>query len=380
MLFRSRRSAGARSQSHAGARHPHAAAADLLSPDTRRRTRRTRVGQVRGVVRTARAAARADQGRDNSNKTAVVAVGSFVGHRGHEQLWELTKNKAAELNADPYLFIGTAEGKDDPIPPAVKVQTWHRLDPQYSKNISTVTQEGGSLLQKIKHELINPLPGKTPRYDTIYISVGKDRAAMATQMASALMKAVNKFQNYENVKVIPWVTERDEATGGTGISFTALRTALKTGTPEEQLAKWEKGFDVQKLGADWIRHLMDVARQHMGLNKTMPQQPKPVNEVRLLNSLIRPQLMIQEEQGVAEGSLSEIDRRGFLKGLGAAAVAGAAGYKLGQGSVPPGKEKYFNPRLWYLCGYLDTRHLPGKWEKETADSILSEVNGILRRL
>jgi hypothetical protein len=32
-----------------------------------------------------------------------------------------------------------------------------------------------------------------------------------------------------------------------------------------------------------------------------------------------------DEQGVAEGSLEEIDRRGFLKGIGAAAVAGAAG-------------------------------------------------------
>jgi hypothetical protein len=32
-----------------------------------------------------------------------------------------------------------------------------------------------------------------------------------------------------------------------------------------------------------------------------------------------------KDQGVAEGSLEEIDRRGFLKGLGAAAVAGAAG-------------------------------------------------------
>ena len=32
-----------------------------------------------------------------------------------------------------------------------------------------------------------------------------------------------------------------------------------------------------------------------------------------------------KEQGVTEGSLEEIDRRGFLKGMGAAAVAGAAG-------------------------------------------------------
>ena len=34
---------------------------------------------------------------------------------------------------------------------------------------------------------------------------------------------------------------------------------------------------------------------------------------------------LNKKQGVAEGSLEEIDRRGFLKGMGAAAVAGAAG-------------------------------------------------------
>jgi GNAT superfamily N-acetyltransferase len=37
-----------------------------------------------------------------------------------------------------------------------------------------------------------------------------------------------------------------------------------------------------------------------------------------------------DEQGVAEGSLEEIDRRGFLKGVGAAAVAGAAGSAMAQ--------------------------------------------------
>jgi hypothetical protein len=39
----------------------------------------------------------------------------------------------------------------------------------------------------------------------------------------------------------------------------------------------------------------------------------------------RRMLTIAKEQGVAEGSLEEVDRRGFLKGMGAAAVAGTAG-------------------------------------------------------
>lgn len=229
----------------------------------------------------ARAAARAEQPREGTAKTAVVAIGSFAGHKGHQELWDYTVKKAAELQGDPYLFIGNAEGKDDPIPPAVKVETWHRLYPDYAKNISTV-MAGGSLLQKIKHELINPLPGKPPRYDNIIIMVGEDRADMP--IANALMKAVNKFQGYEHVKVSLQVTPR-----GTGMSFTKLRNVLKdpNATAEHQLQVWEQGFDVQRLGVDWIKHLMDITRKGMGI-----QQPSPtaVAEVRLFNSLIRPNL------------------------------------------------------------------------------------------
>ena len=205
----------------------------------------------------AQAAARADRGRDNTNKTAVVAIGSFVGHKGHEELLDYTIKKAKSVGGDPYLFIGNAEGKDDPIPPAVKVQTWHKLYPALADNISTVIS-GGSLLQKIKHELINPLPGKPPRYDNVIIMVGEDRKDLP--MPAALMKAVNKFAGYEHVKVTLDVTPR-----GTGISGTMLRNSLKNDTPEKALAVWSNAFDVNKLGEDWIKHLMDITRKGMGI-------------------------------------------------------------------------------------------------------------------
>lgn len=237
----------------------------------------------------ARAAARKDQGRDNSSKTAVVAIGSFVGHKGHEELWNYTVNRAKEVGGDPYLFIGNAVGKDDPIPPDVKVQTWHKMYPKYAANISTV-QAGGSLMQKIKHELINPLPGKPPRYDNIIIMVGEDQANMP--IANALMKAVNKFQGYEHVKVTLEPTPR-----GTGMSFTKLRNILKdpNATPEQQYALWSQGFDEAKLGKDWILHLMDISRQGMGITQQpklqaapVPAEPAPVAETRLFNALVRP--------------------------------------------------------------------------------------------
>ena len=207
----------------------------------------------------AKASARTERPRGEA-KIAVVAIGSFVGHKGHEDLFKYTIAKAKELGGDPYLFIGNAEGKDDPIPPAVKVQTWHKLYPEYANNISTV-QAGGSLIQKLKHELINPLPGKPPRYDNIIIMVGEDRAGLA--MPQALMKAVNKFQGYEHVRVSLEVTPRES-----GFSGTMLRRSLKNDPPEKALDVWCTAFDVQKLGVDWIKHLMDLTRQNMGIPKS----------------------------------------------------------------------------------------------------------------
>ena len=277
---------------------PNIIGKDLLGQDYEGIVINSRLGPIkvtsqeqRDVITAKNAAkvnARTERPRGES-KTAVVAIGSFVGHVGHEQLWDYTTKKAAAVGGDPYLFIGNAQGKDDPIPPAVKVQTWHKLYPEYAKNISTVTQDGGSLLQKIKHELINPLPGKPPRYDNIIIMVGEDQAGLT--MPAALMKAVNKFPGYEHVKVSLEPTPR-----GTGMSFTRLRNILKDpkATPDQQFDEWAKGFDVNKLGADWILHLMDITRKGMGIQapqqpaqQPVPEpQPTPLSERRVLNALI----------------------------------------------------------------------------------------------
>jgi hypothetical protein len=253
----------------------------------------------------AKAAARAEQPR-GENKTAVVAIGSFVGHKGHQQLFGLTIDKAKEVSGDPYLFMGSAVGADDPIPVADKIKTWKQLYPEYAGNIGAVTQEGGSLMQKIKHELINPLPGKPPRYDNVIIMVGEDQAKMP--IAQALMKAVNKFPGYEHVKVQLEVTPR-----GTGMSFTKLRNVLKTGDEQQAFQMWNDAFNGGQDGAkplppEWIKHLMDVSKTGMGTPqpkltvKKLATQPTPqpvqqpaLGEMRLFNALMSPNKIVNEE-------------------------------------------------------------------------------------
>jgi len=251
--------------------------------------------------------ARTERPRENSNKTAVVAVGSFVGHIGHQELFKLTIDKATSIGGDPYLFMGSRVGKDDPVPINDKLKTWKMLYPQYANNISAMTQPGGSLIQKMKHELINPLEGKPPRYDNVIIMTGKEEEeeenAEKRKWPSVLMKAVNKFQGYEHVKSSIEFTPR-----GTGMSFTQLRNVLKNTnlTPDQQFEIWNKGFNngasgAEKLPPEWIKHLMDISGANMQTQKSVqkptpkaqtekqpvPQlDPTPIAEQRILNALV----------------------------------------------------------------------------------------------
>jgi hypothetical protein len=203
-------------------------------------------------------------------KTAVVAIGSFVGHRGHEQLLKYTLNEAKESGGDPYLFISQSVNKDDPIPGDMKLATWQKLYPSLKNIFSLVADQPdgtkGSLMKKIEHELVKPKPGQLPDYNNIIIMVGSDRGAIEKQ-AQHMQARLNKFPGYENVKVTLKTTPRGAEEGGTGVSFTQCRDILKdpNATEEQQLEFWTKAFDVKKLGIDWIKKLMDTARQNMGI-------------------------------------------------------------------------------------------------------------------
>ena len=299
-------------------------------------------------------------------KTAVVAIGSFAGHRGHEELFQYTVNKAKEVGGDPYLFIGNAVGVDDPIPPAIKVQTWHKLYPAYAKNISSVMQ-GGSIMQKIKHELINPTPGKPPKYDNIIIMVGGDRKDLP--FASALMKAVNKFPGYEHVKVSLEVTPR-----GTGMSFTKLRNILKdpNATPEQQYALWAQGFDEKKLGKDWIMHLMDVSRKGMGITAA-PQEIRESSsdDPGLTKTLAFAKSHYPEYRKNDSRAFMKWTQRSLLHSEETDKLLADKIKKLEQDIAKLEQEKLKNSKVKEETNPLDVTHGSGKELKSTPDYIRS---------
>ncbi len=193
----------------------------------------------------------------------MVTVGSFVGHKGHQQLINQTIETAKKMGGDPYIYVSPVVGTDDPIPPEMKLETLRKLYPDYANNIQ-LWRPDGTPMKKIEKELV--LPENSP-YNNITLIVGADRYAGFKEWMDALAQrmrdpeAVKKYGGTQNqVKFETIGTNR-----GTGITFTALRNVLKDPNLSEQdkLAQWAKAFDVDTLGIDWIKQLMHVAAKNM---------------------------------------------------------------------------------------------------------------------
>ena len=206
---------------------------------------------------------------DRTPRTAVVAIGNFAGHRGHEQLINYAIAKAKELSGTPFVFVGHKVGKDDPIDIKTKLETLRRLYPgvtisevQNQIDPATGAETVGNIFKKMEYELIK----RPPHYNNIVITVGSDQAGVA-KVAQTMQDRFSKFAPLSHVKVSAYVTPRGSEEGGTGVSTTQLRRALADPklSNEQKLAVWSQAYNVKKLGVDWIKHLMDVARKHMHL-------------------------------------------------------------------------------------------------------------------
>jgi len=213
----------------------------------------------------------------NRTRTAVVTAGSFVGHKGHQQLVDLVISAAKQVGGDPYVYISSKVGPDDPIPPQVKLATWKKLYPEYPNMFQLIVSPDGvttpSPVKKIEKELV--LPANSP-YKKIILMVGADRYEGFKKWMDTLEKrmkdpaALAKFGGTQDQVEFETIrTGRAAEEGGTGISFSQLRNILKNpnATDEQKLALWSKGFDVSKLGQDHIKQLIKVSQQNMGIQE-----------------------------------------------------------------------------------------------------------------
>ena len=276
----------------------------------------------------------------NRTTPAVITYGSFVGHKGHEQLIDQTIGIAKQVGGVPFIYVSPVVGPDDPVPPADKVKTLQKLYPQYANNIQ-VWDSSGTAMKKIEKELV--LPANSP-YNKIIVVVGADRKDSTESWLNSLEKrmkdpvAIAKYGGTQNQVEFQTVgTERDPSKGGTGISFTQLRDKLKDPNASEQdkLNFWMQAFDSQKLGAEWIKHLMDTTAKYSN------NKPQAIKEyIAKMRPLLKEATVAQQYKMLKlmkeayKHTNEDLSRRGFLRGAGAAAALGATALGSQASEVP----------------------------------------------
>lgn len=228
----------------------------------------------------------------NRTKAAVVTAGSFVGHVGHQAVVDAVLKAAQKLGGDPYVYISAKVGPDDPIPPEVKLATWKKLYPEHASMFQLISSPDGTVpspMKKIEKELV--LPQDSP-YKKIVLMVGTDRYEGFKKWMDTLEKrmkdpaALAKYggtQDQVSYDVI--AIPRGAALGGIDASFTALRNVLKDPnlSLKQKLAVWMKGFG-NKLDADWVKKLMMLSAQGMGIKLTEVQVTEKVNNSKDYNT------------------------------------------------------------------------------------------------
>ena len=237
--------------------------------------------EMKGAM-AAKAVKKAPTTGGNRTKAAVVTAGSFVGHIGHQKVIDNVIAAARKLGGDPYVYISSKVGPDDPIPPEVKLATWKKMYPEYANIFQLIVSPDGvtspSPVKKIEKELV--LPSNSP-YKKIVLMVGTDRYEGFKKWMDTLEKrmkdpaALAKYGGTQDqVSFDTIAIPRGSALGGIDASFTQLRNTLKDPnlSLQQKLATWSKGFG-GKLDEDWIKKLMMLTAKGMGVKLGEAKSP-----------------------------------------------------------------------------------------------------------
>lgn len=106
--------------------------------------------------------------KEQQNKKAVLGWGRGMGHTGHDALVNAVIHQANTSQATPFFIVSRSFGKDDPIPPELKLKMYQKKFPKY-KNIFSLPAEDKPTLNDVLTDLANK------GYKDVILVVGADQ-------------------------------------------------------------------------------------------------------------------------------------------------------------------------------------------------------------
>lgn len=199
-------------------------------------------------------------------KKAVLGWGRGMGHTGHDALASAVIHQAENTGGQPFFVVSRSFGKDDPIPPEMKLQMYQKKFPKYKNIFSLPTIDKPTL-----NDVLTDLASKG--YKNVDLVVGADqKEAFGYLLKPAKSTGVEPYKSFglDNLTVM---SRQDTKAPGSnpespdyheGPRATPMRQVLMdpSKSEEEQFKVWRDAMS-SSLSDEEVLDMMRLAKDNL---------------------------------------------------------------------------------------------------------------------
>jgi len=237
--------------------------------------------------------------KEQQGKKAVLGWGRGMGHTGHDALANAVIHQAQSTDAQPFFIVSRSFGKDDPIPPEMKLQMYQKKFPKY-KNIFNLPSEDKPTLNDVLTDL------GSKGYKDVALVVGADqKEAFGYLLKPAKSTGVEPYKSFglDNLTVM---SRQDTKAPGSdpsskdyheGPRATPMRNALldPNMSEEEKFKIWRDSMSLS-LSDKEILDMMKIAKDNLvKFNMPKPKGKKLKEFYRKMQPLL-PNATLEQKQ------------------------------------------------------------------------------------
>jgi hypothetical protein len=202
----------------------------------------------------------------NTNKKAVLGWGRGMGHTGHDALVTAVIHQAENTGAQPFFIVSRSFGKDDPIPPDMKLDMYKKKFPKYANIFSLPTADKPTL-----NDVLADLGSKG--YKDVQLVVGADqKEAFGYLLQPAKSTGVEPYKSFglNNLNIL---SRQDTKAPGSdpqskdyheGPRATPMREILldPTKSEQEQFTLWRNAMS-PSISDEEVLNMMRLAKDNL---------------------------------------------------------------------------------------------------------------------
>lgn len=204
--------------------------------------------------------------KEQSGKKAVLGWGRGMGHTGHDALVNAVIHQAENIGAQPFFIVSRSFGKDDPIPPEMKLSLYQKKFPKH-KNIFSLPSSDKPTLNDVLTDLANK------GYKDVALVVGADqKEAFGYLLKPAKSTGVEPYKSY-GLDSLTVMSRQDTKAPGSdpgskdyheGPRATPMRQVLldPNKSEQEQFSVWRDAMS-PSLSDKEVMDMMKIAKDNL---------------------------------------------------------------------------------------------------------------------